>query len=216
MKFVTAKMRFAAAAVVMAMGSYAAGVQAEPLGNAAAGESKAGLCAGCHGGDGNSEDATYPRLAGQYAGYIVKQIKDFQKGHRTNNDTMAGMAAMVASDEDAKDIGSYFAQQKMKGTLTKPTKETLAAGEKLFREGNAKSGVYGCVNCHGESGKGKSASVSTFPVIGGQHRDYLVKQLKEFRQGARANDPAGMMAGVAKNMTDKEIEAVAEYLSGQL
>jgi cytochrome c553 len=216
MKFVSARVRFAAVAAVIAMGSYVTGVQAEPLGDAAAGESKAGLCGGCHGFDGNSEDATFPRLAGQYAGYIVKQIKDFQKGHRANNDTMAGMAATVASDEDAKDIGSYFAQQKMKGALTKPTKDTLAVGEKLFREGNAKTGVYGCINCHGESGKGKSASVSTFPVIGGQHRDYLVKQLKEFRQGARANDPAGMMAAVAKNLSDKEIEAVAEYLSGQL
>lgn len=216
MKFITEKIRFATAVVVMTMGGYAAVAHAEPLGDAAAGEAKAGLCGGCHGFDGNSEDATYPRLAGQYAGYIVKQIKDFQKGHRTNNDTMAGMAAMVASDEDAKDIGSYYAQQKMKGTLTKPTKETLAAGEKIFREGNAKTGVYGCINCHGESGKGKSASVSAFPVIGGQHRDYLVKQLKEFRDGARANDPAGMMVGVAKNLTDKEIDAVAEYLSGQL
>jgi cytochrome c553 len=216
MKFVTAKIRFAAVAAVMAVGSYSAAVQAEALGNAAAGEAKAGLCGGCHGFDGNSEDATYPRLAGQYAGYIVKQIKDFQKGHRANNDTMAGMAATVASDEDAKDIGAYFAQQKIKGALTKPTKETVATGEKLFREGNVKTGVYACVNCHGESGKGKSASVSTFPVIGGQHRDYLVKQLKEFREGVRANDPAGMMSAIAKNLSDKEIEAVAEYLSSQL
>lgn len=216
MKFVTAKARFAAVAVAMVMGGYAATLQAEPIGDAAAGEAKAGLCAGCHGADGNSEDATYPRLAGQYAGYIVKQIKDFQNGHRTNNETMTGMAAMVASDEDAKDIGSYFAKQKMKGALTKPTKENIAAGEKLFREGNAKSGVYGCINCHGESGKGKSASVSAFPVIGGQHRDYLIKQLTEFRDGARANDPAGMMSGVAKNLTDKEIQSVAEYLSSQI
>ncbi len=216
MKFVTAKVRFAAVAVVMVMGCYTTALQAEPIGDAAAGQEKAGLCGGCHGADGNSEDATNPRLAGQYAGYIVKQIKDFQKGHRTNNETMAGMAAMVASDEDARDIGSYFAQQKMKGTLTKPTKETLAAGEKLYREGNPKTGVYGCINCHGESGKGKSAAVSAFPVIGGQHRDYLIKQLTEFRGGARANDPAGMMVGVAKNLSDNEIQAVADYLSGQL
>lgn len=216
MKFVTAKVRFAAVAVVMVMGGYTAALQAEPIGDAVAGQEKAGLCGGCHGADGNSEDATYPRLAGQYAGYIVKQIKDFQTGHRANNETMAGMAAMVASDEDAKDIGSYFAQQKMKGVLTKPTKETLAAGEKLFREGNPKTGIYGCINCHGESGKGKSATVSAFPVIGGQHRDYLIKQLTEFRDGARANDPAGMMAGVAKNLSDKEIQSVADYLSGQL
>ena len=215
MKLISRKLRLVVAAI--AMGGFAAGVQAAaPIGDAKAGEEKAGLCGGCHGFDGNSEDATYPRLAGQYAGYIVKQVKDFQKGHRTNNDTMAGMAAMVGSDEDAKDIGSYFAQQKMKGALTKPNKDLVASGEKLFREGNAKSGVYGCINCHGEKGKGKAENVSTFPVIGGQHRDYLVKQLREFREGARANDPAGMMAGIAKNLTDKEIEAVAEYLSTQL
>ena len=200
--------------VAMALGGVALNAQA--AGDAAAGEGKAGMCGGCHGFDGNSEDAAYPRLAGQYEGYIVKQVRDFQKGHRTNNDTMTGMAGMVASDQDAKDIGAYFAQQEIKGGLTKPNKEKVVIGEKLFLEGNPKSGIYGCVNCHGDKGKGKSAQVSTFPVIGGQHRDYLVKQLKEFRQGVRANDPAGMMTGIAKNLTDKEIDAVAEYLSAQL
>ena len=214
MKLVTRKIRLLIAAV--ALGGFTAGAQAAPIGDAVAGEGKAGLCGGCHGFDGNSEDATYPRLAGQYAGYIVKQVKDFQNGHRANNDTMAGMAAMVGSDEDAKDIGAFFATQKIKGALTKPDAKIAAAGEKIFREGNAKSGVYGCINCHGEKGMGKSAKVSTFPVIGGQHRVYLVKQLTEFRDGGRANDPAGMMAGVAKNLTDKEIAAVAEYLSSQL
>ncbi len=214
MKLVTRKIRLLIAAV--ALGGFTAGAQAAPIGDAVAGEGKAGLCGGCHGFDGNSEDATYPRLAGQYAGYIVKQVKDFQNGHRANNDTMAGMAAMVGSDEDAKDIGAFFATQKIKGALTKPDAKIAATGEKIFREGNVKTGVYGCINCHGEKGMGKSAKVSTFPVIGGQHRDYLVKQLTEFRDGARANDPAGMMVGVAKNLTDKEIAAVAEYLSSQL
>ncbi len=214
MKLVTRKMRLLIAAV--ALGGLTAGAQAAPIGDAVAGEGKAGLCGGCHGFDGNSEDATYPRLAGQYAGYIVKQVKDFQNGHRANNDTMAGMASMVGSDQDAKDIGAFYATQEIKGALTKPDKKVVVAGEKIFREGNVKTGVYGCINCHGEKGMGKSAKVSTFPVIGGQHRAYLVKQLKEFRDGGRANDPAGMMVGVAKNMTDKEIEAVAEYLSAQL
>lgn len=213
MKLIARNMRLMVAAVVMS--GFAVGAHAQ-IGDPVAGEGKAGLCGGCHGFDGNSEDATYPRLAGQYAGYIVKQVKDFQKGHRANNDTMAGMAAMVGSDQDAKDIGAFFAQQNMKGSLTKPNKELLAQGEKLFREGNAKSGVYGCINCHGEKGMGKSKNVSTFPVIGGQHRDYLVKQLKEFRDGARANDPAGMMSAVAKKLTDKEIEAVAEYLASHI
>jgi len=207
-------MRYAVAAI--ALGGAVATAQAAPIGDPVAGEGKAGLCGGCHGMDGNSADATYPRLAGQYAGYIVKQVKDFQKGHRANNDTMAGMAAMVGSDEDAKDIGAFFSQQKMKDTLTKPDKDLAAKGERLFLEGNPKSGVYGCVNCHGSNGKGKAKNISTFPVIGGQHRDYLVKQLTEFRSGKRGNDPAGMMAAIAKNLTDKEIKEVAEYLSTQL
>jgi len=215
MKLVRRKMRLMVAAVVLG-GFAAAGAQAAPLGDAVAGEEKAGLCGGCHGMDGNSEDATYPRLAGQYAGYIVKQVKDFQKGHRANNDTMAGMAAMVGSTQDAKDIGTYFSTKKMKGDLTKPDKKLAAVGEKLFIEGNPKTGVYGCINCHGKNGKGKSEKVSTFPRIGGQHRDYVIKQLTDFRSGARANDPASMMAGIAKKLSDNEIKAVAEYLSEQL
>lgn len=214
MKLISRNMRFMAAAAALC--GFGVTAQAADIGDAAAGEGKAGLCGGCHGFDGNSEDATYPRLAGQYAGYIVKQIKDFQSGHRANNDTMAGMAAMVGSDQDAKDIGAFFSEQKMKGALTKPDQDLLAKGEKLFRQGNPKSGVYGCINCHGEKGKGKSEDVSVFPVIGGQHRAYLIKQLKEFRDGKRENDPAGMMSAIADKLTDQEIEAVAEYLSAQL
>ncbi len=213
MKVIRRSMRYMVVAI--ALGGAVANLQAAPIGDAAAGEGKAGLCGGCHGFDGNSEDANYPRLAGQYAGYIVKQVKDFQSGHRANNDTMTGMAGMVGSDQDAKDIGEFYFQQKIKGAITKPKKEMVAKGEKVFLEGNPKNGVYGCVNCHGDKGMGKG-DVSTFPVIGGQHRDYLVKQLQEFRKGTRANDPAGMMSAVAKNMSDKEIEAVAEYLSAQL
>ena len=205
---------YLAVALGVVMTGFGGWVQA--AGDPVEGEAKAGLCGGCHGFDGNSEDASYPRLAGQYEGYIVKQVMDFQKGHRANNETMTGMASMVGSAQDAKDIGAFYAQQKMKGMLTKPKKKLLAAGEELFKNGNPQSGVYGCVNCHGESGKGKSASNSAFPVIGGQHKDYLVKQLKEFRDGGRSNDPAGMMAGVARNLSDSEIQAVAEYLASQL
>jgi len=215
MKLMSRRMRLMVAAV--ALGGFTAGVQAAGMiGDPVAGEEKAGLCGGCHGFDGNSEDATYPRLAGQYAGYIVKQVKDFQKGHRANNDTMAGMAAMVASTEDAKDIGSYFSTKEMKGALTKADKKLVAAGKKIFLEGNPKTGLYGCVNCHGERGKGKSAKISTFPRIGGQHRDYLLKQLNDFRSGARANDPGSMMVGIAKKLSENELKAVAEYLSTEL
>ena len=186
-------------------------------GNAEAGKAMSAMCAGCHGDDGNSFVGDFPRLAGQYGDYIAKQIADFQKGHRANNDTMAGMAATVASVQDAKDLGAYFQSQKMsKDPLMPVDKKLVAAGKKLFNEGNPRAGVYGCVNCHGKRGKGKSESISTFPVIGGQHKDYLVKQLKDFRSGTRANDPGGMMSDIAKKLSDKEIEAVSNYLADQL
>lgn len=183
-------------------------------GDPVAGEGKAGLCGGCHGMDGNSPDATFPRLAGQYAGYIVKQIKDFQRGIRANNDTMAGMAAMVASVQDAKDIGAYFESQKMADEpLTTPDKKLVAKGKKIFHEGNPKTGLYACVNCHGERGKGKAKNISVFPRIGGQHRDYILKELGDFQAGTRSNDPAGMMSDIAKKLSEDEKKAVAEYLS---
>lgn len=186
-------------------------------GDATAGADKSGLCQGCHGGNGNSEDATFPRLAGQYAPYIAKQVNDFAKGLRANNETMAGMAGTVASTQDALDIGAYFNSQKMASKPIADVDSKLAAkGEKIFYEGIPQKEVYGCVNCHGERGKGKAPNITQFPVIGGQHRDYIIKELMDFRAGTRANDPAGMMQGIAKGLTDDEIKALANYLSSLL
>lgn len=177
------------------------------------GKTKSELCHGCHGVDGISVDpTTFPNLAGQYAGYIFKQVQDFQLGNR-QDDTMSAMAATVTSLQDLKDIAVYFSQQKtMQG---KPTGSTAAkTGEKIFQEGVPKAGVYGCVNCHGKNGKGRGKGNSLFPVIGGQQKAYLVKQLKNFKAGTRKNDPAGMMGDIAKKLSDEEINAVAEYISG--
>lgn len=188
-----------------------------PIGDPVAGADKSALCQGCHGGTGNSESAEFPRLAGQYAGYIVKQIKDFKSGLRANNDTMAGMAATVDSVQDMKDIASYFAQQKMvPDPLHKPNKKLAEKGEEIFTKGRPDKDLYACINCHGERGKGKASTISTFPVLGGQHKDYLIKNLKDLQSGLRTNDPAGMMAEIAKKLSADEVEAVAEYLSQQL
>ncbi len=200
--------------VFLAQTAFAAGA---PIGDAVAGADKSALCQGCHGGTGNSESAEFPRLAGQYAGYIVKQIKDFKSGLRANNDTMAGMAATVETVQDMKDIASYFAKQKMvSDPLHKPNKKLAEKGEEIFTKGRPEKDLYACINCHGERGKGKAGTISTFPVIGGQHKDYIIKELKDLQSGLRANDPAGMMADIAKKLSAEEVEAVAEYLSLQL
>ena len=180
------------------------------VGDPVAGKEKSALCQGCHGEVGISAAPNFPHLAGQYAGYIRKQIVDFQKELR-KDDTMSGMAATITERQDLEDIAAYFANQKvMQGEKVAENK----SGKNVYLNGNSDTALYGCVNCHGEDGKGKSPNNSVFPVIGGQQKDYLVKQLNDFRSGARANDPAGMMADIAKKMSDAEIEAVSAYLTG--
>lgn len=179
-------------------------------GDPVAGKDKSALCQGCHGEDGMSAAPGFPRLAGQYAGYIKKQIIDFQTRAR-KDDTMEGMADTVTDKQDLEDISAYFATQKM---MKGDTATTSFPGKYLYINGNPATNLYGCINCHGEEGKGKSPNNAIFPVIGGQHKDYLVKQLNDFRSGKRSNDPAGMMGDIAEKMTDVEIEAVSEYLAG--
>ena len=214
------KLHLWGAALVMALSAGVAqadvgtyGMKGDPK----AGEVKSGLCQGCHGGNGNSEDATFPRLAGQYASYITKQEMEFKSGARANNDTMAGMAATVESVQDSLDIASYFHSQKMADKPLAPVDSKLAKqGEQIFYNGIPEKNVYGCVNCHGERGKGKAPNISQFPVIGGQHRDYIIKELTDLRAGTRSNDPGGMMQAIARGLDDTEIKALANYLSGLL
>ena len=173
-------------------------------GNPVAGKAKAALCQGCHGEDGNSATPNFPKLAGQYAVYIQKQIHDFQAGSRSDP-IMSGMASTVTVNQDLLDISAYFASQKqMKGDNL----VTNEAGRRRFLDSN------GCVNCHGPDGKGKAPNNPQAPVIGGQHKDYLIKQLTDFKNGARTNDTTEMMPTVAGFMSDAEIEEVADYISG--
>jgi len=177
-------------------------------GNAVAGKEKSALCQGCHGETGNSASADFPKLAGQPHTYIFKQVTDFQNERRLN-ETMQPMAATVASLEDLHDIAAYFSSQKMGKNDGSFDAKKVKAGEDIFLNGNAANGVYGCVNCHGENGKGNQV----FPRIGQQWKDYLVRQLKALKKGERANDRGGMMRDIAQKLSDQEIDNVTEFLA---
>ena len=184
---------------------------AQAAGDAAAGKQKATTlgCVACHGEDGNSPNPIWPKLAGQHQPYLAKQVGAFKAGER-KDDAMSAMAMMVATEEDLADLTAYYASQALQPGETAP--ELRIQGERIFRAGNAANGVAACTGCHGPQGMGNAPA--KFPRVAGQHADYTVKALKDFRAGARASDPNQMMRGVAARMTDAEIAAVAQYMQG--
>lgn len=178
-------------------------------GDPVAGKSKSLLCQGCHGEDGNSLSALVPKLAGQNEGYITKQVHNFQAGVRKH--AIMNDLAMTVNDEDLADIAAYFAsREKMNGDGS-----TNLIGKNLFLTGDMSRKIIACVNCHGTNGKGLDPNPSMIPAIGGQNKDYLNRQLDNFRKGDRSNSPDGVMNGITKSLTDTEIESLAEYISGQ-
>ncbi|HTN95066.1 MAG TPA: c-type cytochrome [Gallionella sp.] len=178
-------------------------------GNPAAGKTASYFCQGCHGEAGISVEDMIPNLAGQYALYIAKQLRNFQSGARTHQ-IMSAMSRTI-SDAELDDIAAYFAsQKKMQGN----GKGGNPVARDLFLKGDAGRGIPACMSCHGENGKGKAPNVPTYPVIGGQHKAYLSIQLKHWRSGERSNSPDGVMNKVAKKLTDAEIDALTDYISG--
>jgi len=177
-------------------------------GNVAAGKAKAGMCAGCHGVDGNGgADPLWPKLAGQDADYIAKQLADFKSGAR-KDPIMAGMSAPL-SPADMRNIGAYYSSLKTKPGAAK-TKELAHAGERLYRGGNVKMGITACMSCHGPSGRGIPPR---YPKVSGQGVAYTQKQLLAFKSGARSND-GDTMTRIAFRMSEAEIKAVSEYMAG--
>jgi len=176
-------------------------------GDAEAGKEKSGTCAACHGSEGISAAPMWPNLAGQHATYTAKQLKEFRDGKR-QAPAMAPMA-MGLSDEDMADLAAYYASLPAQESVGVDEK-FVALGEEVYTRGA--EGVMACTACHGPTGKGIEAA--GFPSITGQKIDYTIKTLKDFRSGYRNNDMNGMMRDIAKAMTDEQIEAVANYLTG--
>jgi cytochrome c553 len=166
----------------------------------------ASRCALCHGPEGESASAVYPRLAAQHPDYIAKQLKDFRDGRR-KSDTMTDMAKDL-KDEEIIGLAAYFASKK--AASRQPGDADFAGvGKFIFQRGNPYSGVPACTSCHGGNGHG----TQQLPRLAGQHPAYLEIQLKEFTKRERTNDNA-VMHTVAAKLTELETRAVAIYIGG--
>ena len=173
-----------------------------------AGDAARGLpaCVSCHGAAGNSTIAVNPKLAGQIENYVYKQLVDFT-GPDRNHPIMTTYAKML-TDAEKKNVAAYLGTQQQKPGAAK-NKETLDLGKKIYRGGIADRGVAACASCHGATGSGLPIQ---YPRLAGQHQDYTVAQLVNFRTGTRKN--SAPMSALAKRLSDDEMKAVADYIAG--
>tara|TARA_B110000503_G_scaffold70990_1_gene110260 strand:+ start:131 stop:772 length:642 start_codon:yes stop_codon:yes gene_type:complete len=188
-------------------------------GDAAAGKIKAAICAGCHGADGNSMVPSFPKLAGLGEKYMTEQLRNMKSGERVVLE-MTGLLNF-SSDRDLQDMAAYYDSQTrlISGAaeieligISSP-EEALSYGENVYRGGNMTTGVAACIGCHSPSGSGNNPA--GYPALGGQYAGYIEKQLLAYRRGERDSAPnALIMRGVAANLSDKEIKAVANYIQG--
>lgn len=170
------------------------------------------VCVACHAADGNSTIPANPKLAGQHADYLYKQLVEYaaKPGGRAvvrENPVMAGFAGSL-SDEDKRNVAAYFAQQNPKPGASR-VKETLDLGQRLYRVGVAEKGLPACAGCHGPAGTGIP---SQYPRLSGQHSEYTETQLKAFRDGVRRNNEP--MQQIAARLSEAEIKALADYVAG--
>jgi cytochrome c553 len=181
----------------------------QAAGDPAAGQAKTIVCGACHGVDGNSSVANFPKLAGQGERYLLKQMQDIKSGARPVVE-MTGMLDPL-SDQDMADIAAYYAAQKTIIGAADPT--LVERGEDLFRGGKLAEGMPACIGCHSPDGSG--IATAGYPHLGGQHADYTAKQLTAFREGERSNDGDSMiMRDIAAKLSNKDIEALSAYIQG--
>jgi len=163
-------------------------------------------CFICHGLEGESGSKLYPKLAGQHAEYIAKQLADFKSGRR-KSDTMQAMASDLTPEEMAA-LGRYF-ETKVAAPVPHENAELAASGRLLYFSGNAASGVTACATCHGP----RALGTPLLPRLAGQIRSYLENQLKQFNTRERRNDNE-VMHNVAARMSEQEVIAVSAFIAG--
>ena len=198
-------LRAIATGALLMIGAASAWAQAD---EARAKKIAGGSCFLCHGAQGESTSEIFPRLAGQHAEYIAKQLQAFKGGQRKSN-TMADMVAKLTPDEMLA-LGQYYEKMPAQATVVSKEPQLAAMGQYIYQNGNKFSGVPACAACHGPAAQG----TATLPRLASQIPGYIHTQLKSFNKRERTNDNAVMHAVVEK-MTELEMVAVAEYVSGK-
>lgn len=164
------------------------------------------VCVACHAADGNSTTPANPKLAQQHPEYLIKQLQEYKSGKR-DNAIMKGFASAL-SDDDMRNIAFWVASQKATTGFAQD-KDLVRLGERIYRGGIADRQVAACAGCHSPTGSGIPAQ---YPRLAGQHAEYTMTQMNQFRSGARKNSV--QMTQIAAHMTDEEIRAVADYIAG--
>lgn len=185
--------------------------------DAVAGQAKAAACGACHGPDGNGVAPQWPKLAGQVPEYLVKQLHDFKAGRRS--DPAMSPMAQPLNEQDIADLAAYFAAQKIQPGQGKA--EAFMRGREIYEKGKHRPKVLACLGCHGSKGAGardwaKNMTVQPAmlaPALGGQQAAYVVKQLKAYKEGERANDVGQVMRNVVEHLSEQDMLAVAEYIT---
>ncbi len=173
-------------------------------------------CGGCHGADGNSPAPSFPKIAGLGANYLLKQLQDVREGNRV----IVEMDGLVDDydDDELKDLAAYYNSQTLQLAGAKPLEvkvnagikvDGLKLGARVYRAGNLETNVPSCMGCHSPRGLGNEPA--GYPRLGGQYSEYIAKQLRAYRDGERVHE---IMNTVAKNMTNAEIDAVANFIAG--
>ncbi|WP_111641508.1 c-type cytochrome [Marinimicrobium alkaliphilum] len=224
MKKLVTRVLFSLGMVALAQGAMA--------GDPQAGADKVAVCAACHSDDGNSPSSAFPKIAGLGEKYLLKQLRDIQTWDQEQQQNIARPAGRAVpqmtgmlrnlSDQDLKDMAAFYAQYEMQTSgarefdvqiYTGDMVDSLELGERIWRAGNLETGVPACTGCHAPSGMGNDPA--GFPRLAGQYAEYIEQQLRAFRAGDRRNDGEEMMMrGTARNMSDAEIRAVANFISG--
>ncbi|PCD00398.1 c-type cytochrome [Halopseudomonas pelagia] len=180
------------------------------VGDAEAGAGKVAMCGACHGPDGNSPSAEFPKIAGLGEKYLYKQLNDIKTGDRV----VVEMTGMLDDfdEQDLRDIAAHFDAQSTAGGVANDA-GLVARGSEIYRGGDLETGLPACTGCHSPTGLGNDPA--GFPRLSGQHAKYIAKQLTNFREGERTNDGESMvMRTIASRLSNKDIEAVSAYIQG--